>query len=134
MSYDPNNPATPDRRGVSRDLFDQLERRVDTTEKEIVSIINSFPNKSIEEHQEVHKALIEEHLVRKEKVIEDAKLKKEIKAKIIKTIVQGAFMALMALLALGLQAQFSIWVNKVVDAPKATIEVNAHPPVKGKEK
>jgi hypothetical protein len=76
--------------------------------------VESLPGKSADEHHEHHDQYAEQLKIKREKEAEDKKLKKDLKEKFIKTVVQGIFMALVAIMLLGLKSQFAEWVDKAI--------------------
>lgn len=92
----------------------RLETDVRHIKRHVESIVDSLPGKSADEHHEHHDQYAEQLKIRREKEAEEKKLKRDLKEKFIKTIVQGVFMALVAILLLGLKSQFSEWVDKAI--------------------
>lgn len=99
----------------------RIESEVATMRKNIDLLIDSLPSRSPDEHTEHHEDYAEVLKARKEKEEEDKKLKKELKAKLTKTVLQAIFMAVMVIMGLGLQVQFSKWVNAAVEERAAKI-------------
>ena len=97
----------------------RLETDVKHLKRHVEGIIDSLPSRSADEHSEHHDVYAEQLKVSREKAAEDKKLKKDLKEKFIKTIVQGIFMAVVAIMLLGIKSQFSDWVNKAVDEKAA---------------
>lgn len=87
--------------------------------RHVESLVESLPGKSADEHAEHHDAYGEQLKVRREKDAEDKKLKRDLKEKFIKTVIQGVFMAVLAVMMLGVKSQFSEWINKAVDEKAA---------------
>lgn len=97
----------------------RLENDVKHLKRNVDSIVESLPSRSADEHSEHHDNYAEQLKVAREKAAEDKKLKRDLKEKFIKTIVQGIFMAMVAIFLLGLKSQFAEWVNKAVDEKAA---------------
>jgi lipopolysaccharide export LptBFGC system permease protein LptF len=117
------------RRATDLPVMDVIEIRLTRHEKEIKAlkeqqnfIINSFPEEDYEVHEEHHGDLSTQIKIRKERKAEANKLKKELKAKIIKTVLHGLFVAIAAIFMLGMQTQFSKWVNAVTETQHSTEE------------
>lgn len=111
---------------------DGVQGKVDGVQKSVNSMYGDLTDlasdikKSIPDHAEhllAHKQLLDDEKKRIERSDEAEKLKKEIRHKFIMAAVQGIGIAILSILFLGFQAQFSIWVNKSIDTPKATVEV-----------
>jgi hypothetical protein len=114
------------RRATDTKAYQELEVTVRHLRRQVKLIMDSLPSMSVDEHSEHHEDYSSRLKERKEKEEEDKKLKKELKSKLVKTIAQAVFMAFMVVLGLGLQAQFSRWVNQAVEE-KATATAK-HPP------
>jgi len=110
-------------------VVNQKVDNIHSTVQTLSTNINDFVGeikRSIPEsnaHLLAHVKLDEDNKKAAEKADEIKKLKQDIRHKVILAIAQGLGIALLAIIGLGLQSQFSIWVNKTVDAPKATVEV-----------
>lgn len=98
----------------------RLETDVKHIRKHVDLILESLPSKNIDEHTEHHEDYALVLQARKEKEEEDKKLKKDLKDQLIKTVAQAVFMAVMVILGLGLQAQFSKWVNNAIEDKAST--------------
>ena len=107
------------RRATDTTAYQDLEITVRHMRKQVKLIMDSLPSMSVDEHAEHHEDYALHLKERKEKEEEDKKLKKELKSKLIKTVAQAVFMALVVVLSLGLQAQFSKWVNQAVEEKAA---------------
>lgn len=107
----------------------RLEADVKHIRKHVDLILESLPSKNPDEHTEHHEDYANVLKARKEKEEEDRRLKKELKAKLVKTVAQAVFMAFMVILGLGLQAQFSKWVNAAIEdkAAAAAAAAAIHP-------
>lgn len=110
-----NSPTIP----VLDHRVTRLEYDVKHIRRHVDSLVESLPGKSADEHAEHHDAYGDQLKIRREKDAEDKKLKRDLKEKFIKTVIQGVFMAVLAIMMLGLKSQFSEWVNKAVDEKAA---------------
>jgi hypothetical protein len=109
----------------------KLETDLHTVKKSISDIVESLPGKATDEHLEHHRIFTEDLAIRKEKEEDDKRIKKELKEKFIKTVIQGIGVALFAILALGLKAQFAEWVHKAIEEKAVEKSQSAAEPNKG---
>ena len=120
--HDSGNGRAPSRRAsyipsvkLLSSKLGQLESTVNTIKSNVDKLIESLPSKSTDVHDEHHEDYAQVLKDRKEKEDDEKKLKKELKDKMVKTIAQAVFMAFMVILGLGMQAQFSKWVNGAIE-------------------
>lgn len=123
------------RRATDTEAYKDLEVVVRHLRRQVSLIMDSLPSRNVDEHMGHHEDYSQVLKERKEKEEDDLKLKKELKSKLIKTVAQAVFMAFLVILGLGLQAQFSKWVNQAVEnQAAASMNRGAPSPVVGGDK
>lgn len=114
-----------DRRRSDTDLaMHRISDRVTEVEATVKAIVDSMPNKKIEDHEEYHKQKIEEAEVKKKHDEAARKIRNDLIVDLIKFSVKSLAAAVLAIFVLGMQTQFANMVNKAIDTTPAKVGVS----------